>query len=331
MGASVTVLITGAAGFVGSAVARRLVAEGLEVRALLRRSSDPANLEGLEIERHYGDLLDPATIKSAVKGCDAVFHVAADYRLWVPDPDAMMCVNVEATRTLMLAALDAGVSRIVHTSSVATLGIVKGGVADEDTPSSVDDMIGPYKLSKFLAEEEVRALVEKRGLPAVIVNPSTPIGPRDPRPTPTGRLVLEAARGRMPAYVDTGLNVSHVDDTAEGHWLAFQKGKIGERYIIGGDNLTLREILVTVAEITGGSKPLLALPHGLILPFARLAERIAKRTGKEPFATVDGVKLSRKRMFFSSAKAERELGYRHRPAREALVDAIEWFKRDGRL
>lgn len=326
-----TILITGATGFVGSAIARRLVAEGETVRVIVRAGTDPANLAGLDVERYPGDLLDPETLKRALKGCSGLIHAAADYRLWVPDPDMMMCVNVDATRTLMLLALEAGVERIVYTSSVATLHVGYGGVSDESSVAGVDEMIGTYKLSKFLAEEEVSRLIAKRGLPAVIVNPSTPIGPFDRRPTPTGRMVQEAAAGKMPAFVDTGLNIVHVDDVADGHWRAFRNGTVGERYILGGENLTLQEILGIVAQICNRPAPKVKIPHRLILPFAFIAERLARRSGKEPFATVDGVKMSRKKMFFSSAKAERELGYHARPAREALADAIQWFRDHGML
>lgn len=326
-----TILVTGASGFVGSAVVRRLLAEGADVRALVRRGGDHANLAGLKVEKVFGDLLEPDTLIHAVRGCEGLFHVAADYRLWVPDPDVMLCANVDATRTLMMAAAEAGVRRIVHTSSVATLALRPGAVSDEADLAEVDDMIGPYKLSKFLAEEEVIGLATRHGLPAVVVNPSTPVGPGDRKPTPTGRLVLEAAAGRMPAYVDTGLNIVHVDDVAEGHWRAYCDGVVGERYVLGGENLTLREILGLVAGFSGRSGPLIRLPVGLVLPIAQVAEWLAKRSGKEPFATVDGVRMARKTMFFSSAKAERELGYRFRPAREALADAIAWFRAEGRL
>ncbi|MBP2291679.1 hopanoid-associated sugar epimerase [Azospirillum rugosum] len=323
-----TVLVTGATGFVGSAVARRLLAEGLAVRTLVRRGTDRRNLEGLDVEVVEGDLLDEPSLRRAVAGCEALFHVAADYRLWVPDPERMRRINVDGTRALMLAALDAGVPRIVHTSSVATLGIVPGGVADEETPSTLDDMIGPYKRTKFLGEREVHRLIAERDLPAVIVNPSTPVGPRDIRPTPTGRMIADAAAGRMPAYVDTGLNIVHVDDVAEGHWQAFRTGEVGQRYVLGGENLMLRDILAVIATLVGRTPPVIRLPHRALIPLAYAMEAFARvsRANAEPLMTVDGVRLSQKRMFFSSAKAEAKLGYRPRPAGEALADAVAWFR-----
>src|SRR6266849_4236089 len=244
-------LVTGATGFVGSAVARALLKAGHPVRVLARPHSDRRNLAGLAVEIAEGSLEHPESLGAAVAGCRYLFHVAADYRLWVPDPAPMFRANVGGTRALMLAALDAGVERIVYTSSVAVLGIVRGGVADEETASRAADMIGPYKLSKFQAEAAVRELIEERGLPAVIVNPSTPIGPGDIKPTPTGRLIVEAARGRMPGFVDTGLNLAHVDDVAVGHLLAAKSGQIGRRYILGGENLRLAEILSEIASLTG--------------------------------------------------------------------------------
>ncbi|MDJ0950703.1 MAG: NAD-dependent epimerase/dehydratase family protein [Alphaproteobacteria bacterium] len=326
-----TTLLTGASGFVGSAVLRRLLAAGHDVRVLTRPSSDRRNLEGVDCEIVTGDLDHPASLEAAVKGCEALFHVAADYRLWVPDADSIYRTNVEGTRNLMLAAAQAGVRRIVYTSSVATLGLHgDGSPAHENTPVVLSDMIGHYKRSKFLAEEEVRRLALEEGLPVVIVNPSTPIGPRDVKPTPTGRMVVEAATGKMPAYVDTGLNVVHVDDVAEGHLLAFERGTIGERYILGGENMTLREILHAIAEIAGRTPPRVRLPHGAVLPVAYVAEAMARVTGRgEPMVTVDGVKLARKMMFFSTAKAEDALGYRARPAVEGLRDAIAWFRAHG--
>ena len=312
---------------------RKLIERGHEVRALVRPSSERRNLEGLPVHIVEGDLMAPETLKPAVEGCKGVFHVAADYRLWAPDPSGMFAANVDGTRAIMAAALEVGVERIVYTSSVATLGLLPGGQpADEDTPVRFEDMIGPYKQSKFLAEAEVRALVETENLPVVIVNPSTPIGPRDIKPTPTGRMIVEAASGRMPAYVDTGLNVVHVDDVAEGHVLAFEKGEVGERYILGGENLPLNEILSAIAGITGGKAPRWRIPHGLVLPVAYGAEAWTRLTGgSEPFVTVDGLRMARKKMFFSHRKASRALGYAPRPAMDALADACQWFRDQGYL
>ena len=321
-----TTLVTGATGFVGAAVVRHLLAAGDTVRVLVRPSSDRSNITGLAVEIAEGDLTDRASLASALAGCQALFHVAADYRIWIPNPDSIYRVNVEGTRDLMLAALEAGIQRIIYTSSVATLGIRSDGLpSDEATPVTLEDMVGHYKRSKFLAEAEVRRLVEEQGLPAVIVNPSTPVGPRDIKPTPTGRLIADAATGRMPAYVDTGLNIVHVDDVAAGHLLAFHRGRIGERYILGGDDLTLREILVTIAALTNRRPPSISLPHSLILPLAYIMEAWTRLTGAtDPQLTVDGAKMARKKMFFSAAKAECELGYHHRPAHEALADAVAW-------
>jgi len=326
-------LVTGATGFVGSAVVRALLGAGHAVRALARPTGDRRNLEGLAVDVAVGDLTDAASLGPACAGCDALFHVAADYRLWTRDPQAMMASNVDGTRNVLRAAMDAGVSRVVYTSSVATLGTLPDGrPADERTPSTLDDMIGPYKRSKFLAEEAVRAMVDAEGAPVVIVNPSAPIGPRDIKPTPTGRMIVEAAAGRMPAYVDTGLNVVHVDDVAAGHLAAFERGRAGERYILGGENLTLRRILEEIARMSGRRPPLLRVPHGLILPIALAAETWTRWTGgDEPFATVDGVRMARKKMFFRCDKAMRELGYAPRPAVEALSDAIGWFRANGYL
>lgn len=324
-------LVTGATGFVGAAVARALVNSGQAVRVLARPGSDRRNLEGLPVEIAEGALDEPKSLAAAVKDCRYLFHVAADYRLWVPDPEAMFRVNVEGTRQLMLAALAAGVERIVYTSSVAVLGIVKDGIADEETASRAEDMIGPYKLSKFQAELAVRELIESAGLPAVVVNPSTPIGPGDVKPTPTGRLIVEAARGRMPAFVDTGLNVAHVDDVALGHLLAARAGEIGRRYILGGENLDLADILGEVARVTGRRPPAFKVPHAAVLPLAAGAEALARLTRRAPFATVDAVRMARKKMFFSSARATTELGYAPRPARQAIGDAVAWFKANGYL
>jgi dihydroflavonol-4-reductase len=326
-----TVLVTGASGFVGAAVARTLRAAGRSVRAMVRKGSDRRNLAAMEVEVCEADLTDPGSLGNAVRGCEAVFHVAADYRLWVRDPKRMYRANVDGTRDLLLAAAEAGAARIVYTSSVATLGLRDDGPADEDTPSTLEGMIGPYKRSKFLAEAEVRRLVASRGVPVVIVNPSTPVGPGDVKPTPTGRMILEAAAGRMPAYVDTGLNIVHVDDVAAGHLLALERGEIGERYILGGENRYLGDILSEIAALTGGKPPRFRLPHAWVMPIAVAAETWCRCFGGDPFATVDGVRMARKRMFFSSRKAELRLGYSARPARQGLAEAIRWFVAEGYL
>jgi len=324
-------LVTGATGFVGSAVVRALLSEGHRVRVLARPRGDRRNLAGLAVEIAEGALEDRPALASAVAGCRYLFHVAADYRLWVPDPAAMFRANVDGTRALMQAALAAGVERIVYTSSVATLGLVAQGMADETTPSTAGDMIGPYKRSKFAAEEAVRQLVAEHRLPAVIVNPSTPVGPHDIKPTPTGRILVEAAKGRMPGYVDTGLNLVHVDDVAAGHVLALRRGVIGERYVLGGENLALADILGEVARLVGRRPPILKIPYAAVLPIAVGAEFFARLTRREPFVTLDGARMSRKKMYFSSAKASRELGYAAGPARQAIADAIAWFEANGYL
>jgi dihydroflavonol-4-reductase len=324
-------LVTGATGFVGAAVARALLREGWQVRALARSGSSRSNIEGLAIELVLGDLTDPASLERALSGCQALFHVAADYRLGARHPEQLYHTNVEGTRHILTAARNAGVERIVYTSSVATLGIpADGSPGDERTPAALSDMIGHYKRSKFLAEQVVRDLAAN-GLPVVIVNPSTPIGPGDVKPTPTGQTVLDAACGRMPAYVDTGLNIVHVDDVAAGHLRAFQHGRIGERYVLGGLDMTLREILVEVARLVGRAPPRVRLPHGLVMPIAYLAEGSARILGYNSRITVEAVRMSRKRMFFSSAKAQRELGYTWRAPTEAFADAVHWFGEHGML
>ena len=273
------------------------------------RTAIGATSSDLAVDVVEGSMEDAPSLARAVAGCRYLFHAAADYRLWVPDPAPMFRANVEGTRILMRAALDAGIERVVYTSSVATLGLVPEGSADEKTPSKVEDMVGPYKRSKFQAEEVVRDLVSSRGLPAVIVNPSAPVGPRDRKPTPTGRLILEAARGRMPGYVDTGLNIVHVDDVAAGHLAAAEMGRVGERYILGGENLPLAAILAEVARAAGTRPPRIRVPYTVAYPVAVGAELMARLTEKEPFITLDGVRMARKKMYFISAKASRELGY----------------------
>jgi len=328
-----TALVTGATGFIGSAVVRALLARGETVRVLARVGSDRRNLADVKVDIVEGDLRDAAARAKAVQGIDSLYHVAADYRLWVRNPAEMYATNVDSTTALMKEAADAGAKRIVYTSSVATLGIDASGTpSTEETPVTFVDMIGDYKRSKYLAEEAVRELTRNEGLPIVIVNPTAPVGPRDVKPTPTGRTVIEAAAGRMPAFVDTGLNLVHVDDVALGHLLAHDKGKIGERYVLGGEDLTLQQILQRIAAMTNRRAPTVKLPHGAILPLAYVVESFARvfNTG-EPFITVDGIKLARKRMFFSSAKAMRDLGYSARPCDEALRDAIAWFRMSGML
>jgi dihydroflavonol-4-reductase len=329
-GGSGPVLVTGASGFVGAAVAAALRGEGVAVRVLVRPSSPRTNIDPRD-EVVLGDMLDRASVARAMQGVRQLFHVAADYRLWAPDPEAIVRANVEGTRIVMQEALRAGVGRIVYTSSVATLDLRGGGVADETMPLPADAAIGAYKRSKVLAENIVSEMVAGERLPAVIVNPSTPIGPRDVRPTPTGRIIVEAASGRMPGYIDTGLNFAHVDDVAAGHLAALRRGRIGERYILGGENMTLREFLSQVAAIAGRRPPLIRMPRAPLYPIAVGAELIARVTGREPFITLDGLRMSRYRMFFDDSKARRELGYTSRPCREAIVDAIEWFGRAGYL
>jgi len=326
------VLVTGGSGFLGSAVVRTLINRGIRVRALVRASSPPGNLKGLDCETFIGDLTDEKSLEVALRGVRHLFHVAADYRLWARDPSQILRVNVDGTRNIMRRALSAGVERIVYTSSVAVLKVA-GATMPVDETARLDpkDAIGSYKLSKTLAEQAVQEMVLREDLPAVIVNPTTPIGPRDVRPTPTGRLLLDAARGKIPAFVDTGLNFAHVDDIAEGHLLAFERGRIGERYILGGQNLMLQDLLADIARLTGQRAPWLRLPRGPLFPLAFGAEAIAHLTGKEPLLTLDGLRMSRYRMFFTSAKAERELGYRCRPYLEGVTDALAWFREAGYL
>jgi dihydroflavonol-4-reductase len=324
-------LVTGATGFVGAAVARALVSAGWQVRVLVRDGSDRTNLQHLPLQIAVGDLTVADSLERALADCGALFHVAADYRLGAPDPERLYRTNVEGTRNLLKAARSAGVEKIVYTSSVATMGIpADGSPGDENTPVGFSDMIGHYKRSKFLAEQLVREAAQS-GTPAVIVNPSTPVGPGDVKPTPTGQLVLDAAAGRMPAYVDTGLNIVHVDDAAAGHLLAFHRGQVGERYILGGDDMTLRQILGQIAQLVGRKPPRLRLPYAAVLPIAYLAEAYAKVSGHAGRVTLEGVRMSRKRMYFSSAKAARELGYQWRPPTEAFADAVQWFRSRGLL
>jgi dihydroflavonol-4-reductase len=324
-------LVTGATGFVGAAVARALLGAGWQVRVLARRGSDRRNLKNLDVEVSEGDLADSSSLQRASRGCEGLFHVAADYRLGARDPAELYRANVEGTRNILNAAHRSGVQRIVYTSSVATIGIPADGTpGDEQSANSLENMIGHYKRSKYLAEEVVREAAQG-GLSVVIVSPSTPVGPGDVKPTPTGQLVLDAAAGRMPAYVDTGLNIVHVDDVAAGHLLAYERGRAGERYILGGQDMSLREILGMIAGLEGRSPPRVRLPYGVVLPFAYLAEGFARLSGRSGRITLEGVRMSRKKMFFSSAKAVRELGYKWRPPVQAFEDAIRWFRDNGSL
>jgi len=324
-------LVTGATGFVGAAVARALGAAGWQIRALVRSGSDRSNLQPLAWDVVEGDLADSSSLERALEGCAGLFHVAADYRLGVRDPTQLYRTNVEGTRNILNAARTAGVARIVYTSSVATIGIPSdGSPGEERTPVDESHMIGHYKRSKYLAEEVARDAA-RMGMSVVIVNPSTPVGPGDIKPTPTGQLVLDAASGRMPAYVDTGLNIVHVDDVAAGHLLAFERGRAGDRYILGGENMTLQTILAQIAGLVGRAPPRVRLPYAAVLPVAYLAEGFAKISGRSGRVTLEGVRMSRKRMFFSSAKAASELGYRWRPPLRAFEDAVRWYRERGLL
>ena len=326
------VLVTGATGFVGSGIVRALIGAGYPVRALVRDSSPRSNLAGLEVETIDGDICDADAVARAMAGVRYVVHAAADYRLWVRDPGPMLRTNVTGTRTVMEAALRAGVERIVYTSSVATLALRPDGeAADETAPLAETAAVGAYKRSKVIAERLVESMIARDALPVVIVNPSTPIGPRDIRPTPTGRIIVEAAKGRMPAFVDTGLNLVHVDDVAAGHVAALARGKIGERYILGGENVLLANMLRDIALLVGRTPPRLKLWRGPLYPIAAMAETIAAMTGREPFLTLDGLRMSKGHMFFTSAKAKRELGFVARPYTEGLRDAVDWFRGAGYL
>jgi dihydroflavonol-4-reductase len=326
------ILVTGASGFVGSAVARKLVEAGFSVRALVRGTSPRAHIAGLGLDFFEGDLRDRKSVERAIAGMRYAFHVAADYRLWARDPSEIFASNVEGTRNLMEEAMRAGVERVIYTSSVATIALRTDGMAaDETSPLREDQGIGAYKRSKIAAERLVEAMVAERGLAAVIVNPSTPIGPGDVRPTPTGRIIIEAAKGRIPAFLDTGLNLVHVDDVASGHLAALRHGKIGERYILGGQDVLFSQMLRDIAGLVGRRAARVRLPWRALIPVAFVAEAVANVTGREPFATLDGVYMAKYRMFFASTKAEQELGYRSRRYTEGIDDAVRWFRDAGYL
>lgn len=322
--------VTGSTGFVGSHVARALAEHGADLRLLVRAKSNAKNIEDLKADCVIGDLRDPASIEKGIAGCDVVFHVAADYRLWVRDPDEMYRANVEGTRAILDAARKAKVRRVVYTSSVATMGFTSNGQpADEDSPVSLDQMIGPYKRSKFMAEQ-VAIEAARTGQEVVIVNPTTPVGERDIKPTPTGRIVVDFLKRKFPAYADTGLNLVDVRKCGLGHIAALDKGRSGERYILGGENLTLKQILDKLAAITGLPSPRIRVPYVMALATGVVDEIVTGRIrGKEPRATIDAVRMGRKKMFVSSGKAERELGWNCVPVDDALRCAVEWFRQNG--
>lgn len=324
------VFVTGATGFVGSHVARHLADQGAQLRILTRATSNPANLEGIAADVVVGDLLQPESLRSAIRDCDALMHVAADYRLWVRDPNAMYAANVDGTRALLRLAREEGVGRCVYTSSVATMGFKSDGtIVDENTPVSIGDMIGHYKRSKFLAEQEA-IQAARGGQQVIILNPTTPIGSQDVKPTPTGRIVVDFLNRKFPAYVDTGLNLVDVSEVARTHCVVLEAGRPGERYILGGENLTLKQILDKMSAITGLPSPTMKVPHAVAMTFALFDEMVTGRIlGREPRATVEAVRMGKKKMFASSAKAQRELGFCIVPVYEALRSAIEWFRAHG--
>lgn len=323
------VFVTGATGFVGTHVARELARQGADLRLLVRPSSNRANLEGLRADLVTGDLCDPESLRPGIAGCEFVFHVAADYRLWTRDPREMYRSNVEGTRSILRTASESGVRRVIYTSSVATMGFMNGHLADENSPVSLGDMIGPYKRSKFMAEQ-VAIEAANAGAEVVVVNPTTPVGERDIKPTPTGHIVVDFLKRKFPAYVDTGLNLVDVGEVARGHVFAMEKGCRGERYILGGENLTLKQILDKLAAITGLPSPRVKLPYTVALATG-VVDQIF--TGvllrRVPRVTIDAVRMGRKKMFVSSAKSQRELGWKIVPVDDALRRAVEWFRAHG--
>jgi dihydroflavonol-4-reductase len=324
------VFLTGATGFVGHHVAKALAAEGADLRMLVRKTSNLANLEGIEGETHVGDLANAESLKPALAGCDAVVHVAADYRLWIPKPEAMYRANVDGTRDLLKLAREAGVRRVVYTSSVATMHFRTDGIViNEDTPVSLRDMVGHYKRSKFMAEQQAIAAAED-GQQVIILNPTTPIGPNDRKPTPTGRIFVDFLNGKFPAYMDTGLNLVDVEEVARAHVAALTKGKPGHRYILGGENLTFKQILDKMSAITGIPSPTMRIPFAVAATYAFFEEWITGRIrGREPRATLEEVRMGRKKMYASSAHAQQELGFRIMPVYPAMRAAIEWFRANG--
>jgi dihydroflavonol-4-reductase len=324
------VFLTGATGFVGHHVAKALAAEGADLRLLTRKTSNLANLEGIKGETVVGDLSNPASLRSALQGFDAVVHVAADYRLWIPDPAAMYRANVDGTRDLLRLAREAQVKRFVYTSSVATMHFRTDGIViNEDTPVSLADMVGHYKRSKFLAEQEAVAAA-KNGQEVIVLNPTAPIGPNDRKPTPTGQIFVDFLNGKFPAYVDTGLNLVDVSEVARAHVVGLTRGTPGRRYILGGENLTLKQILDKMSAITGIPSPTVKVPFAVAATYAFFEEWITGRIrGKEPRATLEEVRMGRKKMFASSARAQQELGFEIKPVYAAMRAAIEWFRANG--
>jgi len=324
-------LVTGATGFIGGNLTRELLEEGFQVRALVRRESDKRNIEGLDIEMVTGDLLDVASLKNALKGCEVLFHCAALYTLWARDRQALYSTNVGGTRNILNAALEKGVKRVVYTSTASTIGLSKGGVpSTEEVEPSPQDLIGHYKRSKYIAELEALKLC-RAGLPLVVVNPTAPVGPGDVKPTPTGQIILDFLKGKMPAYLDTGLNLIHVKDVARGHILALEKGRVGERYILGNTNMSFKAVLDTLAEITGRSSPRIRVPYLVALGFAYVDELSATILGRSPRAPITGVRMAKKPMYFDATKAVRELGLPQTPVREALKEAVDWFYEQERV
>jgi len=319
-------LVTGATGFVGGAVARALVRTGVDVRVLARPESHLHNLEGLTVERVVGDLRDPASLRQSLTGCQQLYHVAAHYALWAKDPNIFYDINVTGTRNVMEAASAVGIQRTVYCSTIGAIGLPPGGgLGTEDTPVALDQMAGHYKRSKFLAEQEVLKLAQK-GFPVVIVNPSAPVGTGDVRPTPTGQVIIDFMKGRMPAYIETGMNIVDVDDVAAGHLLAMQKGRQGERYILGCKNLMLREVFEILARLTGITAPSIKIPRLAILPLAYANQWLANLTGRPPRIPLEGVKMAEYKMHYDCSKAIRELGIPQTPPEIALEKAVRWFR-----
>lgn len=323
--------LTGGTGFVGASLARLLLKQGLKVKALARKGSDRQNLDGLDVEIVEGGLLDKSAIEAGVKGCRYAFHVAADYRIWIPNPDDMYAVNVAGTESVLRSAAKAGAEKIVHCSSVAAVKVPDDHTPVDETNEypSLDVIVGHYKKSKFLADVLARKLGKEEGLPVVTVNPAAPIGPMDIKPTPTGKMVVDFLNGRIPSYIDTGLNIVHVEDVAMGHWLAAQKGRIGERYILGGENLTLKQVLDLLAEVSGLPGPKFKTPYAIAYAFGAVDTAIAVMRGTTPMAPLDAIKMAKHYMWFSSEKAKKELGFSPRPAKAALKDAVDWYLAHG--